>query len=588
MGQLERLLAGFSVFIVFVYVVLRAIYVPVFHDEASTFFTYILTGDFIPFFAHWDANNHVLNSALSHIFFKIFGPNPWSIRLPNVLVFLAYGFFTVRIAQEISHTLVRWMLLIGLLTSTFVLEFFALTRGYGMSIAFLLGALYYLSKYLHLTEIKYQLLVWFWLILAVTANLALLNSYLIVVGIVLLCALNQPNKFKHLSVVVSVGVLAFAGAAYYALELKNRGLLYTGKADGFISTTVRSLMLYQLDINSIPLATITAFIGTIAAGLLIIPVLINRLKWSVVSLSAVLLILNGVGSVMLNAFFGMNFPENRVGIYFIPLFLITVAGAIDRMSTANNKKIKWLSIGFLILPAHLITHLNLNATVLWPEWHVSDRLSEELLNQLEPNQAASISAPKWIQTDWAYYNFLSGSKLQLFNPAKYPDTTADYIFGRPQDFEFDKIPYTAVYRDMYTDFQILKRTKELDSKKIQFFESWNNNYSGADEFFELVNVSIPIQEGYAGNWELIATLETKSSLYQGQLVLASESANGELSSYDFIDLLWPRDSWIKDTLHIKRTFHFPEGTKAMKVYLWNIPKEEIHFSGSLLEFNLVK
>lgn len=585
MGQLERLLAGISVLIVFVYVALRAVYVPVFHDEASTFFLYILTGDYVPFKAHWDANNHILNSALSHICLKVFGPEPWSIRLPNVLAFLVYGYFGFKIAQDVRRTVVRWILFIGLLTSTFVVEFFALTRGYGMSIAFLLAAVYYLSKYLQETKLKFQFLVWFWLILAIAANLSLLNTYLIILVIVLLYALIREDKSKHLSSVF-VAVTAFCGAAYYAFELKNRGLLYTGKADGFISTTVRSLMLYELDVNSIPLATIITVVAVIAAAVLVFPIVLNRLQWNAVSLSAVLLILNGIGSVMLNVFFGTNFPENRVGLYFIPLFLITAAGAIDKWSFTYSTNVKWLSLGFLILPSHFLTHTNLNTTVLWPEWHVSDRLFDELSSHIKSNGAASISAPKWIQTDWAYYSFLSDSKLQLFNPALYPDTNAEFILGRPQDFEFDKTPYTVVHSDKHTDFKILKRTRELVIKQTRFFENWNNYYSGSDEFFELVNVPVPSDDVHSGNWELLGTLNIKSSLFKGQLVLATESVNGGLSSYDFIDLLWLNDTWNSDMLHIKRTFHFPVGTKSMKLYFWNISKDEIEFTGSRLEFKI--
>ncbi|MCB9190727.1 MAG: hypothetical protein H6602_03610 [Flavobacteriales bacterium] len=186
MGQIERLLAALSVLLVFVYVVLRAIYVPTFHDEAATFFHYIVSENFLPFQAHWDANNHILNSALGFLCYKVLGPQQWWIRLPNVLSFLVYGYFAIRITQDLKNGLIRWGVLIAVLTAAFLLEFFSLARGYAMSIAFLMGVIHHGAQYLKSYQLKNQLALWFWMWLAVAASLTLMNSYLIVLGLVFL------------------------------------------------------------------------------------------------------------------------------------------------------------------------------------------------------------------------------------------------------------------------------------------------------------------------------------------------------------------------------------------------------------------
>src|SRR4051812_18484464 len=73
---------------VFVIVILRCIRVPFSHDEVATFFFYIQPGKFIPFYAHPDANGHFLTSATSWICFKLFGSEPWALRIPCMGAFL--------------------------------------------------------------------------------------------------------------------------------------------------------------------------------------------------------------------------------------------------------------------------------------------------------------------------------------------------------------------------------------------------------------------------------------------------------------------------------------------------------------------
>ena len=55
------------------YLILRAVYVPMAHDEIATFHYYVQTADFMPFIAHWDMNNHFVNSALTTLFYSAFG-----------------------------------------------------------------------------------------------------------------------------------------------------------------------------------------------------------------------------------------------------------------------------------------------------------------------------------------------------------------------------------------------------------------------------------------------------------------------------------------------------------------------------------
>lgn len=577
MGQIERLLAALSVLLVFVYVALRAHYVAVCHDEAATFFHYIVSEKFVPYHAHWDANNHFLNSALSWVCYKLFGPAQLSIRFPNVLAFLIYGYFSIRISEQVKQRLIRWMLLIALLTATFLIEFFAMTRGYAMSIAFLLGAVHHGAIYLSTFKLKHQVYLWLWMWLGVTASLTLINSYLILLGAVAIGLLKvSEGRWKHASVYVLLGIPVLLAAVAYAFGLKERGLLYTGLADGFIEVTVRSLVRYQLDRESALIANFVTLVGGLSALFLIIRFLSRSLRWSAIRLASVLLLLNAAASILLNLLFGMNFPENRVGMYYIPLFLIAVAGVLDEWSV-TNKNVKWLALSFLVFPGHFAKRFNFDTSILWPRWHASQGIyNRAVQHQREMGETQTLSAEYLNELGWAYYNFQNNAEMQLLQRDPVPDTLADLIIAREEDFDFMQVPYDTMYHDAPNNVYLLRRKEALNWTEPVSPPLSRTELSGSNEFYELLNDSVKNLPGHFGVLELKGMFSCSTRLFDGQLIITSSAPNGG-GTYNMVPLHWIRPEWNNDTLHVKRTYHFAQDATNVKVYFWNIDRNDIEF-----------
>ena len=589
MGQIERLTAALSVLLVFVYVVLRAIHVPMLPDEASTFFHYIVSENFLPFEANWDANNHILNSALGFLCYKVLGPQQWWIRLPNVLSFLVFGYFTVRVSEDIKNGLVRWSVQIAVLTAAFLLEFFSLARGYAMSIAFLMGAIFYGAQYLKSHRLKSQFLLWFWMWLAVAASLTLINSYLIAIGLVLVAiVLKREATIKHLAVWFLGGGVFFIAAAYYGFQLKERGLLYTGMADGFVEVTVRSLVRYQLGMESQPISLFVAALGGLSALFVTFHFLMKSLEWSAVRLAAVFLLLNVAGSILLNQLFGMNFPENRVGIYYIPLFLFAAAGALDLMSE-RHAHAKWLALSFLIFPAHFIKHFGFDSTILWPEWHASEKIYNLALNlQHAEHEPLTLSAEHLHELGWAYYNFQNNSEMQLLQGEPMPDTLADILIAHPTDLDFSSVPYDTLYHDSPSDIYLLGRIFPIHWGEKTKIVGTRSEFSGADEFYEIANSQVAELQSHVGTWELKGTFDTKGKVITGQLIITSETPEGQGNTYGMIPLSWIRPVWSGEELYVKRTFHFAKNATGFKIYFWNFDRQDIEFKLESLHFRAPK
>src|SRR6185312_6700744 len=109
---------------VFIVVAVRAALVPFCHDETATFFYYIQTGDYLPYIAHGDANNHILNSFFSWICFRLFGSSPFALRLPNLVSLAILIIAVYRLAGQLTHSASKVILVAGLLISFNWLGFF--------------------------------------------------------------------------------------------------------------------------------------------------------------------------------------------------------------------------------------------------------------------------------------------------------------------------------------------------------------------------------------------------------------------------------------------------------------------------------
>ncbi len=229
------------------YLVIRAYYVPFTFDESATFFHFVHTGDFWFFSSLPDANNHFLNSLLTNVSYHIFGSSKLALRLPNLLSAIVFLFFLFRISLLIKSTGIRWVFILSLMFSHYFIEFFAVSRGYGLSMAFLFGALYHLMKFSSGNSIKHILYISLFLLLAEFSNLSILILSIAIIGYQLLLLIltkefGIARKIYRLLLITFLQIAPLVFAAYYMFYLQDKGSLYYGDDSGFWSLTVMSLI----------------------------------------------------------------------------------------------------------------------------------------------------------------------------------------------------------------------------------------------------------------------------------------------------------------------------------------------------------
>ena len=187
----------------FFIVALRSYLVPFNHDEVATFFFYIQSGHYMPFYSHVDANNHVLNSLLGNICFHLFGSSPFALRLPNLLGFIVLILSTYKLTLHLTNFSSKLFLVASLLLSFHWLTFFSACRGYGLSMALLVAALSFMLDYIKdVNKASRLYLCLLFLQLAISSNLILIIVNLLISAVLVLHQLLQKKLFTSVNVIL--------------------------------------------------------------------------------------------------------------------------------------------------------------------------------------------------------------------------------------------------------------------------------------------------------------------------------------------------------------------------------------------------
>jgi hypothetical protein len=196
-------------------------------------------------------NNHILNTLLVKFLFWVFNSFDHSLaRVSNILAFVAYFYYCLRFSQKyISDNWVSLMFISVMCCNPYLLDFFALIRGYGISIGLMMGSIYFAARYLLDNYSKGLIISVLMSVFSVYAQFATLHFYL---GINLLIALyliknysiNKENKKLIYGISVQfMGFLLLALLIYLPIKaiIRDNQIAYYG-TDGFWGSTLSSLI----------------------------------------------------------------------------------------------------------------------------------------------------------------------------------------------------------------------------------------------------------------------------------------------------------------------------------------------------------
>jgi hypothetical protein len=307
------------------------------HDEALTWLLHVRAplGEILGFGGFLPTNNHLLNTLLAKLTSSILGPSEFALRLPNVAAHAMYLFCGWRLLRRFVAPADALAAFAVLNTQPFLLDFFSLCRGYGLSLAFLMAGLD------SLTDEKREWRGFVFLALGVLSAFSLVNAF---AGALLLALFLRRNW--------RAGLVVGAALSAYVLPViwKLRRDLDFGGTVGFWHDTAGSLWPCLAYNVSWPLYI--ALAGVIGGFFVRQPPPPRKLA------AAFALVLCGaaIAEEATHLVAHTLFLTDRMAAFYLPLLALVLVFALPRP----------LLFGLAVLSlAHFAPSVNLRSSYLW-------------------------------------------------------------------------------------------------------------------------------------------------------------------------------------------------------------------------------
>ncbi len=450
----------------FIYVILRATVIPLTYDELWTIdsladrtFTDIFT------YQGLGSNSHLLNSLFVWLIQQnktLFAlSEPFLYRLPNVLAFLLYAWFSIRLLRRLSSTSLQVMAFVLCFFNPFLLEFFSLTRGYGMALAFTTASLYYLDQYrghstsrLHMRFGGHATLTLTFAALAVLANFTWLNFYLALLPVLVYLAWIKPSLLplrygRHPTSTLTSGLaiptlILFAIIIKPIIKLRLGDELWYGGQTGLVYDTFTSLFLGIMGFETPD--RIAHFVLLTIALQLVLSCLIYLRKEKAPKQSlgtpffmfALLFVMLCLSSLLQNQLFRTPFLVERTALVFLLPLVWMVLAACELAVDKPYGKIALSGMTILSLAALVnFVHLaNLSYSYSWP----FDARSEEVMDYLN-KEGQQRQDTLYLDHSW----IINVSMRHVKNTNNYP--WVELIQGDADSVRMAKVDYYYIYTD---------------------------------------------------------------------------------------------------------------------------------------------
>ena len=568
----------------FTFLCFKAALMGFFFDELLTFYLYLNPRLIYPPEAHIDANNHFLNTQLTRWTFQLFGPTPLSLRLPNVLSYPFYFFAVFKIAGRFKPTLIRWSFALSLTMCSFIFEYFAMSRGYGLSMMFLVTSVYFAMRLIDTQHPKHIVFVAILLWFGLAANLTILPYALLIFAFMAIHTLVYDFKQNRRRFFIKLGWMALLGSTFiihacWAFELRDSGLLVHGALDSFYEVTIKSVSIHNFG-KPFLFPILLVFIIFWTAVVLFFVKLIQQKSLKYLFSTDGFLIYMLITSVSLLFMMGklmeINYPSNRTGMHL----LIFLFGAFAALAVAAHKKWKWMQFSMVLLlffPLQFTYYYDPADSLNFDNARHSDQLYH-FVQQIEHDFKfpLTISSQGFQHIAFCYADYIHDKSLGSPTFEKFPQLEADLIFKEPTDYtpKIDSIYllYDSVYYDQRINMTCFKRKQFLSRNlihevEIPPIENTNTEYL---TFMKIESDSLNGEAIYLG---VEMTLKAEHKPFKSRIVVAVDREEEPRNLfYDYVELDWLNYSYDGEHNNVVQGAlinRVPQGGETVAIYLWN-------------------
>jgi len=586
-----KVFSGALFVLLFLYLLLRAYFVEPLHDEVATFYHYIESGVYWGDKMQVDANNHLLNSWLCRGIYRIFGEGFFMLRLPNVLAFILFYWGIVKLIKPLRSNFSRMMILLALTCIPFMLEYFAYARGYGLSLGFFVCSLVYLRKFTVLKKGKYVLLTYLFLALTVYSNLTFLVSSILAVLLIVLFQLIYRQKFSLTEQLLMLGshaifLVALMPAVSFAQRLREAGALYYGSLDGFWNVTGKTLSRYILFYEAYWLKWLFALA---AAGCIIFLVSKWRSKGTVKffrepeTMFAWFLFGNCAAILFMAKVMHVNYPEDRVGMYLVVLFILLAGFILGR-----HKKGSQALVLLLFFPLVFIPKINLSTSVFSPD----DRMSQEFFNAVvaKADRHTTISVDPLMRLTWSYMDRKQPYEHFVSDSRKF-NRSADIVLTKTVFYSKQSFlsEYEVIAHDPQSTF-IAYRKRIPFSKRTIYKTAFDIPHT-TDEFINVDRFVVPDSlRNKKLEFSIRADVHAENKTREFNIMTFSTFDNKDQPvRYQYWNERWSQGLKKNYALNFNYAAGIlGENEHEIRIYMWNLDRERVRLKNGIFEIIILE
>ena len=325
---------------IFLLSVWRAATLSITIDEAYTYNEFVSQG-FYGIFELYDANNHVLHSALAWLSTSVFGLSEFSLRIPALLGTALYLYCLLQLIERIffaGHRWLRTLVYAVMICNPLTLDLLCAARGYSLALGFFAFALWRLVCYLE----RHQSRDLWWTSLALglstASNLAFLFAVIAALCVALCVVMKSGLLRRDLkSAMLPVAVVAIAVLGL-PLSKADGNHFYWGATDipeSLRTTTIPFFQHHPVDPGPFGSAKVLGRFQRRFVPVAMLILLFATVHWLLSGERQPLTLVASIFAVTLFGYwlahvrFGVPYPSERTGLPLVFFFFLTFGGAVS-------------------------------------------------------------------------------------------------------------------------------------------------------------------------------------------------------------------------------------------------------------------
>jgi hypothetical protein len=272
--------------------------------------------------------------------------------------------------------------------------------------------------------------------------------------------------------------------------------------------------------------------------------------------------------------FGVLYPDARAVIYMIIFFTGSLVFLLDEAPWPGNTLKTALLLPFAILPVHFAGSVNLkNSITDEGNFRIPASFYDTIASRYVPGDyPPTIQGYQLRAMHWNFLNFNKKKELATIQYNSYPSMIADFQIVEPDAFPSWTDAYSVIAKAGDSPLVLLERKNKLKRELLLHKKTATPGIT--DELYiGLMEAAVDSLAGYPLHIGFRLNIATPARPIHTWVVAEVSNTEGETVRYEYVPLDWFRTGWDDP----EKTFvngilieTLPEGSKTLKVYLWNI------------------